>query len=83
MGPRLSRALADRLGEPLHLNLISAFASLFGNFRTKVDFDLISRRPYAFGVLDGVTHALKFGRPKRFYAIEFGVAGGAGLRSLM
>jgi hypothetical protein len=37
----------ERLTEPLHLNIASAFVAAFGSYRTKVDFDLIRRRHYA------------------------------------
>lgn len=73
--------LADRLGEPLHLNLISIFVKLFGGFRAKVAFDLIERRRYAFCLLKAADYARDMGI-KKIYALEFGVAAGAGLANL-
>ncbi len=75
------RALRDRLAEPLHLNLASAFVSLFGSFRAKVAFDLVDRRRYAFCVLKAADYAKAMGVPK-IYAVEFGIAAGAGLVNL-
>lgn len=74
--------LADRLGEPLHLNLISIFVKLFGSFRAKVAFDLIERRRYAFCLLKAADYARAMGIEK-IYALEFGVAAGAGLVNLV
>lgn len=73
--------LADRLGEPIHLNLISVFVKLFGSFRAKVAFDLIERRRYAFCLLKAADYAKTLGI-KKIYALEFGVAAGAGLANL-
>jgi hypothetical protein len=75
------RHLRDRLAEPLHLNLISLFVLLFGSFRAKVAFDLIKRRRYAFALLKAADYAKALGI-KKIYALEFGVAAGAGLVNL-
>jgi len=73
--------LADRLGEPLHLNLASVLVKLFGGFRAQVAFDLIERRRYAMPLLKAADYARELGIPK-IYALEFGVAAGAGLVNL-
>lgn len=73
--------LADRLGEPLHLNLASLVVRLFGGFRAKVAFDLIERRRYAMPLLKAADYAKALGVPK-IYVLEFGIAAGAGLANL-
>ncbi len=73
--------LPDRLGEPLHLNLIALLAKAFGGFRSKVDFDLVIQRPHAFGILHAADVAAGFGI-KRIAALEFGVAAGRGLMNM-
>jgi len=73
-----SHHLRDRLGEPLHLNLISLFVYLFGSYRMKVYFDLVIRRNAAFGLLHAADHAAALGIDK-ITALEFGVASGQGL----
>jgi hypothetical protein len=75
------RLCYDRLTEPLHLNILSAFVALFGSFRSKVAFDLVARRHYAFGLLQAADNAKLLGL-KSVYALEFGVAAGAGLCNL-
>lgn len=75
------RKLKDRLGEPMHLNVLSVFVKLFGGFRMKVEFDLIERRRYAFALLQAADWANRYGI-KRIQALEFGVAAGAGLVNL-
>ena len=76
------RKLADRLGEPIHLNLLSLLVIAFGGFRAKVEFDLVSRRPYAFGVLKAADTFRAFQLSGTLYALEFGVASGDGLISM-
>jgi hypothetical protein len=71
----------DRLTEPLHLNLVSAFVALFGSYRTKVAFDLVNRRHYAFSMMFAADDAKRYGK-KSVTVIEFGVAGGAGLLNM-
>jgi hypothetical protein len=78
---RIQFQLKDRLGEPLHLNLLSLFVRLFGSFRAKVAFDLVERRKYAFPLLKAADYAKSMG-VKKIYALEFGVAAGAGLVNL-
>ncbi len=78
---RWERKLKDRLSEPLHLNVLSAFVKLFGGFRTQVEFDLIERRRYAFALLQAADWATRYG-VKRICALEFGIAAGAGLINL-
>jgi len=78
---RWERALADRLGEPLHLNLMSVLVRLLGGFRAKVAFDLIERRRYAYPLLKAADEARELGI-KEIVAIEFGIAAGAGLVNL-
>lgn len=73
--------LADRLGEPLHLNLASVLVKLFGGFRAQVAFDLIERRRYAMPLLKAADYAKELGIAK-IYVLEFGVAAGAGLVNL-
>jgi hypothetical protein len=77
---RLER-LADRLSEPLHLNMLAAFVGLFGRYRSKVNFDLVRRRHYAYSVLRAADVARGQGLGSVTVA-EFGVAEGAGLLNL-
>lgn len=72
----------QRLTEPLHLNVIAFFVSIFGSFRQKVAYDLIIRPQYAFGILEAATQAKKHGL-KEISIIEFGVANGAGLINMI
>jgi hypothetical protein len=73
--------LADRLGEPLHLNVASLFVRLFGGFRARVAFDLVERRRYAMPLLKAADYARALGVPK-IHVLEFGIAAGAGLVNL-
>lgn len=73
--------LADRLGEPLHLNLASVAVKFFGGFRARVAFDLIERRRYAMPLLQAADYAKGLGLSK-IYVLEFGIAAGAGLVNL-
>lgn len=75
------RQLADRLGEPVHLNFASVLVKLFGGFRARVAFDLVERRRYAMPLLQAADYARALGLP-RIYVLEFGVAAGAGLVNL-
>jgi hypothetical protein len=72
---------SERLAEPLHLNIASALVSAFGSYRTKVDFDLIRRRHYAYCALTAADLANKRGL-KSVTVAEFGVAGGDGMLNL-
>jgi hypothetical protein len=75
---KLGPIAAERLTEPLHLNLLSVFVALFGSFRAKVNFDLIVRQQNAFPMLHAANKAREAGL-KRVSVVEFGVANGAGL----
>ena len=77
----LRHIFVERLTEPVHLNLLSAFVALFGSLRTKIDFDLIERRYHAFGLLRAADYAREIGIDG-LTVIEFGVANGAGLLNL-
>lgn len=78
---RRRRLLVERLGEPVHLNLISLFVALFGSTRTKIDFDLVVRQQFAFSILYAADLAKRRGY-RALTAIEFGVASGAGLLNI-
>ena len=71
----------ERLTEPLHTNLISAFVALFGSYRTKVFFDLVIRPQYAYSMLRAADRAKELGLGS-VTAVEFGVAAGDGLLNL-
>jgi hypothetical protein len=73
--------MSDRFCEPLHLNLCSALVGLFGSYRSKVAFDLVRRRQYAYSVLRAADMAMSQGVGS-ITIIEFGVATGAGLLNL-
>ena len=46
----LKRIYLERLGEPLIYNLVSIFHLLFGSFPKKIEYDLVPRQPYAYGL---------------------------------
>ncbi len=71
----------ERLAEPIHLNLASAFVAAFGSYRTKIDFDLIRRRHYAYATLTAADLARQRGIDSITIA-EFGVASGDGILNL-
>src|SRR5580704_17462597 len=75
---RLGRVLYERFPEPLHLNILSIFVALFGNYKMKIAFDLVVRQQYAFSLLKTAELAMVRGL-KSVTVIEFGVAAGAGL----
>jgi hypothetical protein len=75
---RLGRVLYERLPEPLHLNILSIFVALFGNYKMKIACDLVVRQQYAFSLLKTAELAMAQGL-KSVTVIEFGVAAGAGL----
>jgi hypothetical protein len=75
------RHLRDGLAEPMHIRAISVLVALFGGVRSKIDFDLFERRPYAFGILSAADIASQRGIAK-IAVIEFGVASGRGLLSM-
>jgi len=78
---RRNRILTERLTEPLHLNIASAFVALFGSFRAKVDHDLIIRQQFAFPILHAADKARELGLDS-LTIVEFGVANGAGLLNI-
>lgn len=71
----------ERLADPIHLNLASALVAAFGSYRTKVDFDLVRRRHYAYSTLTAADLAKERGL-KSVTVVEFGVAGGEGMLNL-
>ncbi len=75
---KLQKVFVERLTEPLHLNLLSAFVALFGSYRAKVAFDLVVRQQYAFPILYAADAARRYGY-KKVTLVELGVASGAGL----
>ena len=77
----LRRILYERLTEPLHLNVLSAVVALVGNFRLKVEFDLIIRQQHAFALLRAADYAVQ-NDIETVTALEFGVANGAGLLNM-
>ncbi|GEM_PF-369701 len=76
-----SARLAERLTEPLHLNILAAFVKLFGSYTMKIDFDLIRPRHYAFAILEAARFAQRQG-VSTITIIEFGVAMGKGLLAM-
>ena len=56
--------------------------SKFGTFREKVQFHLVDRPPYAFGILTAADLANHFGY-EEITVIEFGVSKGDGLKNLI
>ena len=80
--PRIwQRIYLERLGEPLFYNLISIYVFFFGSFKTKIEYDLILRQPYAFGINEAFKIA-KEENINKIHLIEFGVAAGAGLYNM-
>jgi hypothetical protein len=75
------RIYLERLGEPLLYNLASLIVLIFGTFSKKIDYDLVPRQPYAFGLKTAFAEAKSIG-VKKVVIIEFGVASGAGLFNL-
>jgi hypothetical protein len=80
--PRIWRRIyLERFGEPLFYNLVSLVVLIFGTFSKKIDYDLVPRQPYAFGLKTAFNEAKSVGI-KKIVIIEFGVASGAGLFNL-
>jgi hypothetical protein len=77
----LKRIYLERLGEPLIYNLASIYVFLFGTLTKKIDYDLVPRQPYAFGLNEAFKRARSL-KIKKINIIEFGVAQGAGLFNL-
>ena len=77
--PRIWRRIyLERLGEPFVYNLVSIFVYFFRDFKTKIDYDLVVRQPYAFGIKEAFDIA-KGENVNKITIIEFGVASGAGI----
>ena len=77
----LKRIYLERAGEPLIYNFVSLYYFLFGPFVKKIEYDLVPRQPYAFGLNDAFKNANREGVSK-IIIIEFGVAAGAGIYNL-
>lgn len=77
----LKRIYVERAGEPLIYNLVSLYYFIFGSFVKKIEYDLVPRQPYAFGLDDAFKNAKKEG-VSEIIIIEFGVAAGAGIYNL-
>lgn len=77
----LKRIYYERLGEPFIYNLASIFNLIFGNFRSKVEYDLVPREPYAYSILAAADFAIA-NNIKKIAIIEFGVAAGNGLLNM-
>ena len=75
------RIYLERLGEPLLYNLASLFVLFFGDIVKKIDYDLVPRQPYAFGLNEAFKRAQAQSVGK-ILIVEFGVAAGAGLFNL-
>ena len=73
IGSRLRKAAVERLTEPLHLNIVSCFVALIGNYRSRVAFDTVIRPQYAFSILRAADQATEYGISK-LTIVEFGVA---------
>lgn len=80
--PRIWRRIyLERLGEPFLYNIASILVLIFGSFIKKIDYDLVPRQPYAFGLKTAFIEAKSIDI-KKIIIIEFGVASGAGLFNL-
>lgn len=80
--PRIWRRIyTERLGEPIIYNIASLFVLLFGSFKKRVEYDLVPRQPYAFGI-QAAADAAKAAGILKITIIEFGVAAGAGLLNM-
>lgn len=73
--------LGERLTEPLHLNILAALVKVFGSYSSKIDFDLIRPRKYAFPILEAAKFAKELGI-RSVTIVEFGVATGGGLLAM-
>lgn len=77
----LKRIYQERLGEPIIYNIVSIFVFLFGNFRSKIKYDLVPREAYACGILASADYALE-NNVKKVAIIEFGIAAWNGLLNM-
>jgi hypothetical protein len=75
------RIFAERLTEPIHLNLLSVLVALLGSTTRRIEFDLVPRQPYACGLLEAARLTKHYGFSK-MTAVELGVADGHGLLNL-
>ncbi|HUA33211.1 MAG TPA: hypothetical protein VMA09_06375 [Candidatus Binataceae bacterium] len=75
------RILRERMTEPIHLNLASLVMAACGSLRSKINFDLIQRVHYAYGVLAAADQAIEQNL-ESITIVEFGVAAGEGLLNL-
>ena len=73
------RVFYERLTEPFHLNIMSAFVAMFGSMRKKIAYDLVPMQHYAFGIAKASEFALRYGMAG-VSLLEFGVAAGRGCR---
>ena len=72
-----------RAGEPFLYNLFSIWVYFFGDFSTKVDYDMLITRPeYGFGIKHAFEIAAEEG-VKKILFIEFGCAAGQGLYTML
>ena len=78
---KINRIFYERLTEPLHLNVLSAFVALFGSYQQKIEFDLVVRQQNAFCLQKAAAFA-KVQKVDSVTVIEFGVAAGAGLLNI-
>jgi hypothetical protein len=74
----LKRIYLERAGEPLLYNLVSIYHFIFSDFSKKIDYDLVPRQPYAFGIKKAFETAASE-KTEKILLIEFGVASGGGL----
>src|SRR6516165_597957 len=77
----LRRLLAERGTEPLHMTLMAVPVAFVRFLPSKVEFDLIKRRQYAWPMLFAADQAKSLGI-KTVSVVEFGVAAGAGLLNM-
>lgn len=75
------RILRERLTEPIHLNLAALAIAVCGSVRSKINFDLIQRVHYAYGLLAAADQAIEQNLGA-ITVVEFGVAAGEGLLNL-
>ena len=72
-----------RAGESILYNIVSIWVYFFGDFSTKIDYDLLITRPeYGFGIKHAFEIASEEG-VKKILLIEFGCAAGQGLYTML
>ena len=81
--PEAPPAVARRArnAEPVHLHLLSLAVSIFGDTRTKIDFDLLGHPAHAFGLLHAADDARR-SRHTTVTVIQLGVGDGSALANL-